>query len=1140
MNSFNTFHSSLVKSGIIDKVSFNDSLYENIGLYGEIAYNIMDDYYYGNPYWFDNTAYINKTGYITNLDSLQSAVLPLAKLIDNTYTITTLNNNDRFACQWTGYFKSNYTGTWTFYLDTDNWSNLWIGDNAIYGYTKSNRLVTDDYNTNTGTANLSAATINLIQGKYYPIRIQWGEEDGGIAFQFSFSKDGGVTRITDSSTYLYSAKSNLSTLIGMPAVFIKTTPNTVDYLYAPKLFAQYSEKGYHGNDVDYVQNNALFVTQAGVRVSRGPAYIANIGNMNEPSTVLSFTIPTASVVHNYFSILYTGYFKADFTGTFTFNILADDGTFLWIGDYAISGYATTNSVVLNAGDGVTHSGDITLVNGQYYPIRILYGQGTSVGYHTLSFTRNGQTITDWTGYTFHPITPIAGYPRMFTDDIIVIGAHSPIRTYFTNYIINVPTGVSFDTYAGNYAVTSSSIYFTDLFLTYNLFKGDNTLSDNEYSTFWSCGNEGGPSFKPITNTALNYTQSPYNASTGIYVGGGNASLKYSTTYYTRNNETATAEGEWVQIMVPYNMKLTSYSNRARYTNSRIPIQYVILGSTDGLSNWYALDEVAIETYASYAPLKKYTINTTTYPYANNYYNFFRYVIKKTDTPSGGNRIMANENQWNLVGIKEPINPDYVYIGGKNSPINSYFTNYLVNVPTGAGVDKYAGSYEITSSSNLSSNNTFHPYNIFKGSNILSGDEYQPSWGAGGDNSSAFKPITNQALNYTQTPYDANGDYRGGGNASLIYSTIYYTNGTTTATINGEWVQINVPYNMQLLSYSARSRFTNFRLPVQYAILGSNDGSTWYALDVVDIGSWDKYIPLKKFTINNTTTYSYAKNYYSYFRYVIKKVDSSPSARVTDKLYAHENQWNLVGIKETPNANVGKPIYIGANSPTGFTSYFTSNSVTIPSNFVSPEYVGIYAITESSTSGNPSNTYNLFLNDSINDGQSYYKIWHSGYTGTNTAYINGSLVTYSQQPYVAATGVYQGGNTTTYKFGTSYYRTATSTYYTAGNAFLGEWVQIKLPFRMKLTGYSNRTRYLDYNTLGRNPDYITIFGSNDGVIWYVVITSSNTVPLNVVNVDTTSYPDGIHGYSYFRWVINSLDKGDVANENQWNLIGVRTT
>jgi len=1130
MNSFNSFHSSIVKKGFIDKVSFNDSLYENTGLYGEIAYNIIDDYYYGNPYWFDNTAYINKTGYIKNLDSLQSAVLPLAKLIDNTYTIPTLYSKDYFGCQWTGYFKSDYTGAWIFYLNSDDLSLLWIGDNAIYGYTIPNRVIT-------------GGSINLIKGKYYPIRIQWGELTGQSSFQFSFSKDGGVTIITDSSIYLYSAKPNLSTLIGMPAVFIKTTPNTVDYLYAPKLFAQYSEKGYHGNDVDYVQNNALHINTQGVRFSKGPDYIANIGNMTEPSTVLSFTIPTADGVHNLFSILYTGYFKADFTGTFTFNQNTDDETYLWIGDYAISGYTTSNRLVYSYA-GSNGTGSIYLENGKYYPIRILYGQNTGSGYHNLSFTRNGQTITNWTGYTFHPITPMAGYPKMFIDDIIVIGAHSPIRTYFTNYIINVPTGVSFDTYAGNYAVTSSSIYFTDSFLTYNLFKGDNTLSDNEYTTFWSCGNEGGPSFKPITNTALNYTQSPYNASTGIYVGGGNASLKYSTTYYTRNNETAIAEGEWAQIMVPYNMKLTSYSNRARYTNSRIPIQYVILGSTDGSSNWYALDEVAIETYASYEPLKKYTINTTTYPYANNYYNFFRYVIKKTDTPSAGNRIMVNENQWNLVGIKEPINPNYVYIGGKNSPINSYFTNYLVNVPTGAGVDKYAGSYEITSSSfYISTIDTvnYAAYNIFKGSNTLSVDEYQPSWGAGGDGYTAFKPITKESLNYTQPPYDVNGNYIGGGNASYTYSTQYYTTGNTTATINGEWVQINVPYNMQLLSYSTRSRFTNFRLPVQYAILGSNDGSTWYALDVVDIGSWDKYIPLKKFNIN-TTTYSYANNYYSFFRYVIKKVDSSPNARVTDKSYAHENQWNLVGIKETPNANVGKTIYIGANSPTGFTSYFTSRNVTIPSNFVSPEYVGDYKIRESSTASSTATGVNLFLNDSTNDGTtSYYKIWHCGYSGLSNgyqnAYVNDQAVFYDKQPYVNVTGAYQGA--TGYYFFTPYYTTANSTYSSSG--FAGDWVQIKLPFKIRLTGYSHRTRYLNPGTNGRNPAKYKIFGSNDGIIWYIVDDQTTaTTTLNTININTNTYPDGKHGYYYFRWVINTLTFGEVVNENQWNLIGVRTT
>ncbi len=898
MNSFNTFHSSVVKSGIIDKVSFNDSLYENTGLYGEITWNKIDDYYKGNPYWFDNTAYINKTGYITNLDSLQSAVLPLAKLIDNTYTITTLNNNDRFACQWTGYFKSNYTGTWTFYLDTDNWSNLWIGDNAIYGYTKSNRLVTDDYNTNTGTANLSAATINLIQGKYYPIRIQWGEEDGGIAFQFSFSKDGGVTRITDSSTYLYSAKSNLSTLIGMPAVFIKTTPNTVDYLYAPKLFAQYSEKGYHGNDVDYVQNNALFVTQAGVRVSRGPAYIANIGNMNEPSTVLSFTIPTASVVHNYFSILYTGYFKADFTGTFTFNILADDGTFLWIGDYAISGYTTTNSFVIG-GDGVTHSGDITLVNGQYYPIRILYGQGTSVGYHNLSFTRNGETITDWTGYTFHPITPIAGYPRMFTDEIVYIGGDdSPIKSYFTDYYVNVPYGVNLDKYAGRYDVTSSSYYYNpnaspvEIAKPYEVFKGGTAMINSFAYTNWWGGGAGSVGYASITEYSLGYTQNPY-AADGVYQGGGSPANTFSTTYYTNGATTATASGEWIQISTPYNMRLTSYSARSRFTDSRLPVQYVILGSNNG-STWYALDVVDIGTAASYSPLKKYTINTTAYPYANNNYNYFRYVIQKLDTKVGAtvtDKQYAHENQWNLVGSKQVINQDVVYIGGLSSPIKTYFTDYNITVPTSEG--KYAGLYAVTSSSTYGA--FWAPFKLFDNSNTFNpAPREYAAWHSGGPGSS-FKPITNESLNYSTYPYNSSGTYVGGGNASVTFSTEYYITGSTRVTASGEWVQINVPYNMKLASYSNLSRYQSSRLPVQYVILGSTNGSTWYAVDVVNIVSWDKYIPLKKYNIN-TTSYPYGNNYYRYFRYVIQKLDATPAGG--DKIIANEGQWNLVGTRTT--------------------------------------------------------------------------------------------------------------------------------------------------------------------------------------------------------------------------------------------------
>ena len=507
------------------------------------------------------------------------------------------------------------------------------------------------------------------------------------------------------------------------------------------------------------------------------------------------------------------------------------------------------------------------------------------------------------------------------------------------------------------------------------------------------------------------------------------------------------------------------------------------------------------------------------------------------------------NSFNTIGsniVKTGILGEIVYIGGAESPINSYFTNYIVNVPTGANVDKYAGSYEIRSSSyfNNGAGAIAKPFTVFKGDNasenIVVGSRtstaYITWWGAGA-NTDGYKPITDESLGYNRNPYAVNGVYQNGGAVANTFSTSYYINGAITS-VAGEWVQINVPYNMRLISYNARSRFSDCRVPVKYVILGSNDGSIWYAVDVVDIGTWNNYVPLKKYTINNTT--SYANNYYSYFRYVIQQVDTSPNSTIaTDKQYAHENQWNLVGIKEK-NLNVGKTIYIGANSPTGFTSYFTSRNVTIPSNFVSPEYVGTYTVSESSTNVNP-NSFNLFVNGNTNDGTSYIPIWHSGYTGSvngiSNAYVNDVAVTYDRQPYVAATGNYQGA--TGYYFTTPYYKTANSTYYSPG--FAGEWVQIKLPFRMKLTGYSHRTRYVDIATNGRNPDYYDIFGSNDGIIWYIVDDQQTaTTTLNTININTSTYPDANHGYSYFRWVINSLTKGDVANENQWNLIGIRTS
>ena len=89
------------------------------------------------------------------------------------------------SVEWLGYFKSNYTGTWTFYLNSDDCSYLWIGDKAISGYTINNVVVSYP-----GIHALNPEKIgqkDLVSNTYYPIRIQLGQNVGGVGITIAIS-----------------------------------------------------------------------------------------------------------------------------------------------------------------------------------------------------------------------------------------------------------------------------------------------------------------------------------------------------------------------------------------------------------------------------------------------------------------------------------------------------------------------------------------------------------------------------------------------------------------------------------------------------------------------------------------------------------------------------------------------------------------------------------------------------------------------------------------------------------------------------------------------------------------------------------------------------------------------------------------
>jgi hypothetical protein len=85
------------------------------------------------------------------------------------------------------------------------------------------------------------------------------------------------------------------------------------------------------------------------------------------------------------SYQWLGYFRAPNTANYIFTAAGDDSSALWIGDKAITAYTIDNADILNIDNNDTPSDPIALTAGQYYPIRVIYGNGPSGGYFELSW-----------------------------------------------------------------------------------------------------------------------------------------------------------------------------------------------------------------------------------------------------------------------------------------------------------------------------------------------------------------------------------------------------------------------------------------------------------------------------------------------------------------------------------------------------------------------------------------------------------------------------------------------------------------------------------------------------------------------------------------------------------------------------------
>ena len=198
------------------------------------------------------------------------------------------------------------------------------------------------------------------------------------------AKDGTITGSLDATKPYYRTLHVLD-ITELPTVYsgnnVVDNPNVGELTLIPgKIQAgvyKVTYAGYHGDDVAFTDTATVTAT----------------------TTANNFVI--ASIAENT-TVLYTGYLLATYTGTWTFTITSDDASYLWIGSKAVTGYTTSNELAGASWSG-PGTGTISLTAGEYYPIRVLYGNGPASGNLNLTYAHAGQSTTnDFTDKIFSP------------------------------------------------------------------------------------------------------------------------------------------------------------------------------------------------------------------------------------------------------------------------------------------------------------------------------------------------------------------------------------------------------------------------------------------------------------------------------------------------------------------------------------------------------------------------------------------------------------------------------------------------------------------------------------------------------------------------------------------------------------------
>jgi hypothetical protein len=150
-------------------------------------------------------------------------------------------------------------------------------------------------------------------------------------------------------------------------------------------------------------------------------FVTNAANLIQTTTPLSIIQSTDLEVFGAFCFEFTGYFVPPTSANYTFKAHADETFIFWIGSKALSGYTYANKDMYGDYNGTspeqqTQSFTIALTAGQFYPIRLQWGNSAGWGQLDVFTWANDAGQADTTNFNGHIYTANTGSAKISVND----------------------------------------------------------------------------------------------------------------------------------------------------------------------------------------------------------------------------------------------------------------------------------------------------------------------------------------------------------------------------------------------------------------------------------------------------------------------------------------------------------------------------------------------------------------------------------------------------------------------------------------------------------------------------------------------------------------------------------------------------